>query len=247
MFTDPVKNLKAFGLREDMVVADLGAGSGFYTIPLAEMVPRGKVYAIEIQRDFLTTIRNKANDARLSNVECFLGDVEKMGGTKLKDKIVDAVIASNILFQVENKDKFTEEIKRIFDDTLTDTEELLGYTNLENLPKIIPEDYLKQYAKNKIINKIKTRMLSPISRAGLKYLDKYYPKDFDKNLVEILFINPKQFMFEYEINIYNDKVSIVSLNPDELMGLIIKSSIYAKTQRGIFNLAWLGATSFVAK
>src|SRR3989339_85866 len=152
MFTDPVKNLKAFGLREDMVVADLGAGSGFYTIPLAEMVPRGKVYAIEIQRDFLTTIRNKANDARLSNVECFLGDVEKMGGTKLKDKIVDAVIASNILFQVENKDKFTEEIKRILkpDGRVLLVDWSSGSSSIgPSLDKIVPKNKAREMFERK--------------------------------------------------------------------------------------------------
>ena len=56
MFSDPVKNLKQFGLREDMIVADLGAGTGFYSMAVAEMVPKGKVYAIEIQKDFLTTV-----------------------------------------------------------------------------------------------------------------------------------------------------------------------------------------------
>ena len=113
MFTDPVKNLKAFGLRENMIVADLGAGSGFYTIPAAFMVPMGKVYAIEIQKDFLITIRNKVTEAGLNNVECFLGDVEKKGGTQIKDSVVDAVIMSNILFQTLDKDKFIEETKRI--------------------------------------------------------------------------------------------------------------------------------------
>jgi len=113
MFTDPVKNLRAFDLRENMIVADLGAGSGFYAIPLAKMVPAGKVYAIEIQKDFLTTIINKAKEAHLNNIECLLGNIEKVGGTKLKDKIIDAVVASNVLFQIEDKDKFIEEIKRI--------------------------------------------------------------------------------------------------------------------------------------
>ncbi len=113
MFTDPVKNLKTLALREDMIVADLGAGSGFYAIPAASMVPNGKVYAIEIQKDFLTMITNKAREAHLSNLECLLGNIEKIGGTKIGDHIVDAVIASNILFQVEDKDKFIEEAKRI--------------------------------------------------------------------------------------------------------------------------------------
>lgn len=140
-----------------------------------------------------------------------------------------------------------EGIKNIFEDTLGAEEELLGYTNLAALPNVITEEYTRDYAKQKIDAGIKTRMLSPISDEALKYLDKYYPKGFDPNLVEIFFVNPKEFMFEYEINIYGDRVSIVSLNPDELMGMIIESPVYAKTQRAVFNLAWLGATSFVAK
>ena len=113
MFADPVKILKSFGLRKDMIVADLGAGTGFYSVAAGSMVPQGKVYAIEIQKDFLITIKNKVKDAGLNNVDCLWGNIEKIGGTKIKDKIVDRVIASNILFQVENKDKFIDEVKRI--------------------------------------------------------------------------------------------------------------------------------------
>lgn len=113
MFSDPIKNLKQFGLRENMVVADLGAGTGFYSIAAAKMVPNGKVYSVEIQKDFLNTIRNKAAELNLNNLECFLGDVEKKGGSKIGDEIVDAVLVSNILFQIENKDRFIDEIKRI--------------------------------------------------------------------------------------------------------------------------------------
>lgn len=113
MFTDPVKNLKVFGLQEGMIVADLGAGTGFYSIAAGHMVGDGKVYAIEVQKDFLTTVKNKALDEGLTNVECLWGNVEKAGGTKIGDGIVDRVIASNILFQVENKDRFITEVSRI--------------------------------------------------------------------------------------------------------------------------------------
>ena len=113
MFTDPVKNLKAFGLREDSIVADLGAGTGYYSVAAGSIVQRGKVYAVELQKDFLDTIKNKVLEAHLKNVEIILGNVEKFGGTKMADGIVDAVISSNILFQVEDKEKFIEEIKRI--------------------------------------------------------------------------------------------------------------------------------------
>jgi ubiquinone/menaquinone biosynthesis C-methylase UbiE len=113
MFTDPIKNLKQLGLREDMIVADLGAGTGYYSIAAGSLVPKGKVYAIEVIKDYIATIKNKAKDAHLHNVECFWGDVEKIGGTKIRDGIVDVIIASNILHQVLDKEKLVAEIKRI--------------------------------------------------------------------------------------------------------------------------------------
>ncbi|MFA6076497.1 MAG: class I SAM-dependent methyltransferase [Candidatus Paceibacterota bacterium] len=113
MFTDPIKNLKALGLREDNIVADLGAGTGFYSVAAGHIVPKGKVYAVEIDKDFLATIKEKVKEARLNNVEILWGDISKNGGTNIGNKIVDAVIASNVLFQVEDKHRFIEEIKRI--------------------------------------------------------------------------------------------------------------------------------------
>ncbi len=113
MIADIAKNLGALKLRENMLVADLGAGSGFYTIPLARILANGKVYAVEVQKDFLETIKNKAEEEHLENIEYIWGNVEKLGGTKLKDGILDKVIASNIFFQIEDKENFIKEIKRI--------------------------------------------------------------------------------------------------------------------------------------
>ncbi len=113
MFSDPGKNLRAFGISDGMTVADFGAGTGFYSIAAGKMAQGGRVYAIEIQKDFLDTIRAKVKEARLSNVEAIWGNVEKAGGTKLADKSVDRIICSNILFQVEDKRGFMDEIKRI--------------------------------------------------------------------------------------------------------------------------------------
>ncbi|MFA6523707.1 MAG: helix-turn-helix domain-containing protein [Candidatus Peribacteraceae bacterium] len=140
-----------------------------------------------------------------------------------------------------------EGLKNIMEETLTAKDEMVGYTNLRDLPLVLPEDYLRDYAARKIAKHLKTRMLSPHLPEALTYLQTYYPRGFDPNLVEILFVNPGEFPFEYEITIYGDKVAVLSLNPEERMGLIIESPVYAKTQRAIFQLAWLGATSFVAK
>jgi ubiquinone/menaquinone biosynthesis C-methylase UbiE len=113
MFSEPLKNLKIFELKENDIVADLGAGTGFYSLAAGVIASRGKVYAVELQKDFLDTIKNKIKEAHLNNIEIIWGNVEKIGGTKIGDGVVSAVIASNILFQVEDKGNFILEIKRI--------------------------------------------------------------------------------------------------------------------------------------
>ncbi|MCX6757581.1 MAG: methyltransferase domain-containing protein [Candidatus Nomurabacteria bacterium] len=113
MFPDPVKILQNFGLADSMIVADLGAGSGFYSIHAGKMVPNGKVYAIDIQKDFLTTIKINSESDNLNNIETIWGDIEKIGGTNIAENIVDVVILSNVLFMAQNKKKVIKEAHRI--------------------------------------------------------------------------------------------------------------------------------------
>ncbi|MDO8604189.1 MAG: methyltransferase domain-containing protein [bacterium] len=113
-FTNPEVNIKALGIHEGMVIADLGAGIGAYTLPLAEKVGEtGRVYAVEVQKDFLTNIKNEATNRGLKNVELLWGDIERLGGTKIKDGVCDAVVVSNVLFQAEDKQGLLREAKRI--------------------------------------------------------------------------------------------------------------------------------------
>lgn len=113
-FSDPQKIIKQFGLYEGMSVADFGAGAGAYTIASArEVGAEGRVYAVEVQKDFLLNIKKMASDAGLSNVEVLWGDIERNGKTKIKDHACDAVIVANVLFQVEDIEGTLSEIKRI--------------------------------------------------------------------------------------------------------------------------------------
>lgn len=113
-FADPKTNVLQFGLREGMRVADLGAGSGHYAFAAANIVgAEGHVYAVDVQEDVLTRLRDRAKELGLSHIETVWGDFEKPGGTKLRDDVVDAVILSNTLFQLEHKDAAIAEIKRI--------------------------------------------------------------------------------------------------------------------------------------
>ncbi len=113
-FAAPRENIQHLKLREGMHVADLGAGSGHYSIEAGRIVgDSGAVYAIEVQKDLLTRISDDAKRAGLHNIHVILGDVEENQGTKLGDKSVDAVIVSNILFQAEDKTGLLREACRI--------------------------------------------------------------------------------------------------------------------------------------
>ncbi len=77
---DRVANLKMdeivakLGLKPGDTVADIGAGSGLFEVPLAKAVsPGGKVYAVDIDAGFFPQIKRKADEAHATNVQTVLG------------------------------------------------------------------------------------------------------------------------------------------------------------------------------
>jgi ubiquinone/menaquinone biosynthesis C-methylase UbiE len=114
MFIDPKKMVEQFSLIPGMKVADLGAGSGAYAVELARAVGgAGQVYAVDIQQELLARIKNQVRLGKAGNVEVIWGDLEKVGGTRLQETSIDFALASNILFQIDHKDVFCQEVMRI--------------------------------------------------------------------------------------------------------------------------------------
>jgi ubiquinone/menaquinone biosynthesis C-methylase UbiE len=114
MFLHPDKSIAQLDLREGMRVADLGAGSGHITRSAALRVGHtGKVYAVEVQKDLLKKLEHELEEGGIRNVIAIWGDIEKKGGTKIADGSMDAVILSNVLFQVTDKFGLIDEAKRI--------------------------------------------------------------------------------------------------------------------------------------
>ncbi|MDP4007666.1 MAG: helix-turn-helix domain-containing protein [Candidatus Peregrinibacteria bacterium] len=248
-------DLQNIGLTKDeaqvyLTIIELG-GSYASSIASRSSVPRVNCYHIleKLKKKRLITSYTK------DGTKFFVAEPPQVLINQQEEKLELAEKIVPELLKLTNVDAFKpiirsfegiEGIKALFDQTLEAKSEVLGYTNLEALGEFLP-DYLPEYTKKLVKKNVKARFLSPSTEASRAFLDTFYPKDFPRELVEILFVNPKEFDFENQISIYDNSVAIISLNPDELIGILIESAVYAKTQRAVFNLSWLGATAFVAQ
>src|SRR5262245_37136457 len=104
-FAHPHKNIQMLGIQHGMKVADFGAGSGAYTLAIAEhLANSGHVYAIDVQKDLLKRLHNEAVRQGHKNVSIIWGDLEHPHASKVADHHLDLVLVSNLLFQLEDKD-----------------------------------------------------------------------------------------------------------------------------------------------
>lgn len=75
-------------LENDSVVADIGAGTGYFSFPIAALVPRGRVLAVDIQQEMLDIIAKRSASRGIHNVEGILGTITD---PKLPAETVDLV------------------------------------------------------------------------------------------------------------------------------------------------------------
>lgn len=139
-----------------------------------------------------------------------------------------------------------EQLREIFDDLLASESEVIGYTNFQVATELYPE-FLEYYSKEVLRRGKKHRLLCPNDEFHLNFIHKNLKSRIDADILQIFAVNPEQFAFKNAQYIYDNKVSTLSFDRKEIMGVIIESENNAETNRAIFDLAWLGATSFVAK
>jgi ubiquinone/menaquinone biosynthesis C-methylase UbiE len=152
-FSDPKQIIQASGLQAGATVADFGAGSGHYSFAAARAVSGGgRVIALDIQKELLARLKREAQAQGLNNVEIIWGDIEKEGGSGLKDESVDMVLLANILFQVSHRDAVLTEAFRVLKRggrvLLVDWEDSFGGIGpkpADVLPKLIGEELLRAH------------------------------------------------------------------------------------------------------
>jgi len=81
--------LASLSLTPARVVADIGAGTGYFSLPIARRVPQGRVLAVDIQPEVLDRLTARARKAGIDNIEPILGTVDD---PKLPEAEVDLVL-----------------------------------------------------------------------------------------------------------------------------------------------------------
>jgi len=101
--------LASLPLKSNSIVADIGAGSGFYTFRVAQRIPKGKVYAVEIQDDAIAYLKKKATDDRLANVEVIKG-TEK--APNLPDSSIDLAFMVDVYHELQHPEAYLAALRR---------------------------------------------------------------------------------------------------------------------------------------
>jgi ubiquinone/menaquinone biosynthesis C-methylase UbiE len=106
----PDRALDLIGITEGLVVADVGAGSGYITTRLARRVgPAGKVYANDLQPAMVERLRARVRRERLVNVEPVQGSERDAG---LPDGAIDLVIMVDVYHEMWQPQLMLQSLRR---------------------------------------------------------------------------------------------------------------------------------------
>jgi len=113
-FLDTDRIVSMLGVMPGWHVADLGCGTGYFTIAFARAVGKdGVVSAVDIMTEPLESVKGRAEAMGMNNVTPIRADLEVLGGTKIPDNSQDISILANTMFQSQKKEAMLAEAVRM--------------------------------------------------------------------------------------------------------------------------------------
>jgi cyclopropane fatty-acyl-phospholipid synthase-like methyltransferase len=98
----PHEVIQSLGLKPDAVVADIGAGTGYFSVRLAHMVPKGRVYAVDTEPDMVKHLAERAKRDGLQNLTAVNA---QPADPNLPEK-VDLVLFVDVYHHIESRERY---------------------------------------------------------------------------------------------------------------------------------------------
>jgi arsenite methyltransferase len=110
-YQKPHEVVHALNLKPGEVIADIGAGSGYFTFHLARHVgERGKVYAVDVSSDMILHINRRMRELKTSNIVSILADPDD---PLLPDQSVNRFFICNVWHHIENQTNYLSLMKKM--------------------------------------------------------------------------------------------------------------------------------------
>lgn len=104
----PHEVIQALALKPDAVVADIGSGTGYFAARFANMLPKGRVYGVDIEPDMVRYLAERAKREGLKNVIAVTGAPDD---PRLPEK-ADLVVLVDVYHHVENRERYFRNLQK---------------------------------------------------------------------------------------------------------------------------------------
>jgi predicted methyltransferase len=115
VFDDPKRDawqkphdvIQALALKSDAVVADIGAGTGYFAARLANMLPGGKVYAVDVEPDMVKYLGERAKKEKLGNLVPIAGAADD---ARLPET-ADVIMLVDVYHHIDQRDRYFRRLR----------------------------------------------------------------------------------------------------------------------------------------
>lgn len=104
----PHEVIQALALKPDAIVADIGAGTGYFSVRLAHMLPKGRVYGVDTEPAMVKHLAERAQREGLKNITA----VSAKPGDPLLPQRADLIVLVDVYHHVEDRERYFRNLRK---------------------------------------------------------------------------------------------------------------------------------------